>query len=316
MEPDAVAPTTGSTSTGTATLAAFGSVLLWCWSVVCFAQGGRLLGPMTYLTLMSATGALTVVVVLLVQGRSPVELMRIPLRVKVAGFVGVSLYTVLLATAFGMAADRDVGQVGLLNYLWPIWIVLLSVVLLDEKPRRLPLICGSALAFFGVAVARGTDTFTRPPASFVPHALALVCGFLWALYCVLLRRWRVPEEQGGTGFHFAACAIVSAIVAGVNGEWASFPGVGREAAFWVLFGGVGPIGLAYSWWELGVKRGNVCLISVLAYFIPVGAAVLVGIFFRQSLSLGLVPGALMIAMGGWLVRRATDPLRAGSCDDA
>ena len=43
-----------------ATAAAVGSILLWCASGVCFTSGARLMGPMAYLTLMTATGVLTV----------------------------------------------------------------------------------------------------------------------------------------------------------------------------------------------------------------------------------------------------------------
>ena len=55
-----------------ATLAAVGSILLWCWTGVCFAVGGRLAGPMAFLSLMCAAGVLAVVVVQAVRAaRSP-----------------------------------------------------------------------------------------------------------------------------------------------------------------------------------------------------------------------------------------------------
>jgi drug/metabolite transporter (DMT)-like permease len=74
--------------------------------------------------------------------------------------------------------------------------------------------------------------------------------------------------------------------------------------FWILFIGIGPIGLAYHWWELGIKRGNVHLIAVLSYFIPVGSALLIGLLFREALNPALVPGALLITVGAWLGKRA------------
>lgn len=43
------------------------------------------------------------------------------------------------------------------------------------------------------------------------------------------------------------------------------------------------MGLAYHWWEIGVKRGNVPLISTLAYFIPVGSTLLIGLLFREAM---------------------------------
>lgn len=286
-----------------ATLAAVGSILLWCASGVCFARGARLLGPMAYLTLMTATGVITVVLLQRFRGQPFADLVRLPLRVMVAGFWGVAFYTVILALAFGIAPERTIGQVNLLNYLWPVWIVLLSAVLIREKRRLLPTAAGVILGFAGIVVARGPAELLRAPENPLPLFLALLGGFLWACYSVLLRRWRIPAEQGGTAFHFTLCALMAAAVAAIRGEWQILPPIGAEALFWILFGGIGPVGLAYHWWEIGVKRGNVPLISTLAYFIPIGSTLLIGLLFREAMGPGLLFGAVLIAAGAWLAGR-------------
>ena len=292
------------TSGSRATLAAVGSILLWCWSGVCFAVGSRIAGAMPYLSLMTATGSLTVVALQAARRRPLLALIALPPRLAVAGFFGVALYTVMFCQAMGMAAQTDLGQVNLLNYLWPVWMAILGLALLDEPRRPVPTLLGAAVGFAGVAVARGVDQLLVVPASVIPHALAAVGGLLWALYCVLLRRWRVPEEQGGTALHFAVCAALAAAVAGATGGWSAWPGWTPRLAFWVIFGGVGPVGLAYHFWEIGVKRGNIRLIVQLAYFIPVGSSVLISLFFHNSLSAGLWIGAALIAAGAWISRRA------------
>ena len=289
-----------------ATLAAVGSILLWCASGVCFASGARLLGPMAYLTLMTATGVITVVILQRFRGQPFADLVRLPLRVMVAGFWGVALYTVILALAFGIAPERDIGQVNLLNYLWPVWIVLLSAILIREKRRLLPTAAGVILGFAGIVVARGPAELMRAPENPLPLFLALLGGFLWACYSVLLRRWRIPAEQGGTAFHFTLCALMAAAVAAIRGEWQNLPPVGAEALFWILFGGIGPVGLAYHWWEIGVKRGHVPLISTLAYFIPIGSTLLIGLLFREAMGPGLFFGAVLIAAGAWLAGRTQE----------
>ncbi len=287
-----------------ATLAAVGSILLWCASGVCFARGARLLGPMAYLTLMTATGVLTVVLLQRFRGRPFADLMRLPPRVMFAGFWGVAFYTVILALAFGIAPERAIGQVNLLNYLWPVWIVLLSAILIREKTRLLPTAAGVLLGFAGIVVARGPAELLRMPDTPLPLFLALLGGFLWAGYSVLLRRWRIPAEQGGTAFHFTLCALMAAAVAAIRGEWPNLPPVDAEALFWILFGGIGPVGFAYHWWEIGVKRGHVPLISTLAYFIPIGSTLLIGLLFREAMGPGLLFGAILIAAGAWLAGRA------------
>jgi drug/metabolite transporter (DMT)-like permease len=287
-----------------ATLAAIGSILLWCASGVCFARGARLLGPMAYLTLMTATGVITVVLLQRFRGEPFAALVRLPLRVMVAGFWGVAFYTVILALAFGIAPERAIGQVNLLNYLWPVWIVLLSAVLIREKTRLLPAAAGVLLGFAGIVAARGPEELLRAPENPLPLFLALLGGFLWAIYSVLLRRWRIPAEQGGPAFHFTLCALMAAAIASLRGDWQHLPPIGAESLFWILFGGIGPVGLAYHWWEIGVKRGHVPLLSTLAYFIPIGSTLLIGLLFREAMGPGLLFGAALIAAGAWLSGRA------------
>jgi drug/metabolite transporter (DMT)-like permease len=127
---------------------------------------------------------------------------------------------------------------------------------------------------------------------------------LWALYCVLLRRWRVPEEQGGTALHFSVCALLAALLASWRGEWGRVADAGPESLFWVLFGGVGPVGLGYHWWEIAMKRGNARLLGLLAYFIPVGSSLVLGALYAAALGPGLLPGALLIGLGAWVAGRA------------
>jgi drug/metabolite transporter (DMT)-like permease len=287
----------------TATAFAIGSILLWCWSGVCFASGSRLIGPAAYLSFMTATGAVTIVVLQVFRRRPLSGLVRLPLKVIVSGFFGVALYTVMLAMAFGMAAESDLGQINLLNYLWPIWIVLLSILLLEDHPGGPTVIGGALMGFTGVALSKGIEGLLRPPVDWRPHLMALIGGFLWASYCVLLRRWRIPEEKGGTAFHFALCAILAALMASWRGEWQGLTGWSPEAVLWVIFGGVGPVGLAYHWWEIGMKRGNLNLLVPLAYFIPVGSSLLIALIFEESMNRGLIPGALLITAGAWLAGR-------------
>ena len=285
-----------------ATAAAVGSILLWCWSGVCFAAGSRLAGAMPYLSLMTATGSLTVVALQAARRRPLADLVALPPRLIGAGFFGVALYTVMFCQAMGMAPPSDLGQVNLLNYLWPVWIAVLSLGLLEERRGTARTLLGAAVGFTGVAVARGLDRLLVVPASLVPHALTGAGGLLWALYCVLLRRWRIPEEQGGTALHFALCAALAAGIAAFTGGWAAWPGWSPRLAFWVVFGGVGPVGLAYHFWEIGMKRGDARLLGQLAYFTPVGSSLLIGAFVGGAPPAGLWLGSALIVAGAWIVR--------------
>jgi len=96
---------------------------------------------------------------------------------------------------------------------------------------------------------------------------------------------------------------LAAALAAARGEWIRTPEIGGEAVFWILFGGVGPVGLAYHWWEIGMKRGSVHLLSLLAYFIPLGSSALIGLFFSRAMNPGLLLGAALITAGAWIAGR-------------
>jgi len=260
---------------------------------------------MVYLTCMTGSGSLVAVVLQYFRGQPLLDLVRLPFRVIVAGFFGVALYTVMLAKAFGMAAAEDVGQINLLNYLWPVWMVVLGILFLGNKPRVLLAIFGILMGLCGVVISRGLDLLTHLPTNLLPHALALSGGFLWALYVVLLRKWKIPEEEAGTAFHFAICAIIAGLLAAFSNEWQRIPPWSGTMLFWILLGGVGPVGIAYSLYEISAKSGPVIVIASLSYFIPIGSSLIIGLFFEETMNSGLILGAVFIAIGAWMVRRAS-----------
>jgi len=289
-----------------------GAIALWCFTGVCFAAGSRLVGAMVYTTAISLVGFLTGAALHAVRGMPASTLFRIQPRVWLAGFAGISVYTVVLVLAVGIAPDRDTAQVVLVNYLWPLFIVALHRRLVPDGPAsdersRSPLLAAAVLGFMGVAIARGPEALVRPPSQFMPHAMALIGAFLWALYSVLLRRWRVPDDRNGSTAQWLLCAALAASVGWARGEWAEPRMITWPGVAWAAFCGVGPVGVAYYWWEIGMKRGPARLIAVLSFFIPIGSALLMGLFFRQTLSPYLLPGAAMIAAASWLARDRQRP---------
>lgn len=98
---------------------------------------------------------------------------------------------------------------------------------------------------------------------------------------------------------------MAGVIALFSGEWRHLPAWSWETVFWVLFGGVGPVGLAYSLWEIGVKKGPVFLIASLAFFIPVISSLLIGLIFKESMNSGLLLGAVLIAIGAWVINSAS-----------
>jgi drug/metabolite transporter (DMT)-like permease len=263
------------------------------------------MGVMPYLAVSAAIGVATVVALYMIQRRPILDLVRLPIRVVLAGLLGIVAYSILLIAALALAEERHIATVMLINYLWPIEIVLLSLLLLDRSGKAWLAVVGALVGFAGVAMARGPEAITHPPESYLPHLLAFIGSLLWAGYSVLLRKWGIPAEKGGSTLQFAILAIVAAFIATVGGHWRPPADLDAATIGLVILGGVGPIGLAYYWWEIGVKQGAVRFIALLAYFIPVGSAALIGLYFHESMSPWLLPAAGLITAGALLGHVAT-----------
>lgn len=288
-----------------AVLAAIGAVLLWCWSGVCFRKGADLMGSMAYVSLITGGGALTAVLLQYVRKTPLKSLIKLPPRVIISGFFGVAIYTIILGQAFAMAPESDLGQINIINYLWPVWVVILGIALLGGTIKPWLAISGILLGFSGVILSVGTGAIGRIPVSIIPHTLALCGGFLWALYSIYLKKWHIPEENAGTALHFSICALLAAAIALYMGQWQQMPSLSWPLAFWVIFGAVGPVGIAYTLWEYGSKNGPVIFIGSLAYFTPIGSSIIIGFVFKEALNPGLFAGGFLIAGGAWLVRAAS-----------
>ncbi|MBI9100397.1 MAG: EamA family transporter [Spirochaetaceae bacterium] len=283
------------------------SIILWCFSGICMRKGAVLLKPMIYLGLITGIGVLAAVFIQFFMKKRISQLFRLPKKVIIAGFFGVTVYTLFLATAFAIAEPDEIGLINLLNYLWPMWMVLLEVLLLKKQPGKRLLFLGIFLGFTGLVMASRPDTIFNVSGNFLPHILALSGGLFWAFYSVLIRKWDIPKEQSGTAFHFMICALISFLIALFSGEFSSLPALTGESLFWIMAGGVGPVGIAYYLWELGIKDGSVSFIASLSYFIPIVSSVLIGVIFRESMHIGLIPGAVSIAAGAYFVQKAMVP---------
>lgn len=299
-------------SSSAATAAGVGAIILWCANGVCAAAGTRAVGMLAYLALTSLVGVATIVVLRLGRGSSVRQLFTPPPRVVGAGFFGVAAYTLLLTAALGWADEKDLGQIMLLNYLWPVWIVLLSILLLPMRVRLSWALAGVMLGFAGIALARDPRTLATLPRNTLPHLMALAASFLWAWYSVMLRRWSVPIEQTGSTLQFLVCAVLATILNSVYGSWRQLAHLDLAAVGLIAFGGIGPVGLAYYWWEIGVKRGRVYLMALLSYFIPIVSVVLIAGVYREALSGLLIPGAALIASGAFVGHRASAEAKSGA----
>lgn len=176
------------------------------------------------------------------------------------GVVGLFGYHSLYFAALALAPPVEAN---LINYLWPLLIVLFAGLTPGQSlgPRHL---LGAALGLAGCVLAIGGGA-GFDPAYLAGYACALAAALTWSGYSVLNRRFGGVPSDAVAGFCLATAALAALVhLACETTRW-------PEGSGWlaVLGLGLGPVGLAFFVWDHGVKRGDLRLLGVLAYLAPV-----------------------------------------------
>jgi drug/metabolite transporter (DMT)-like permease len=240
-----------------ATLIGFSAVLMWSLLAL-FTIGSAPVPPLLLNAICFGIGGLIGLVWTARQGFG--VLRAVSWKVYAFGTVGLFGYHFLYFTAFRLSPTAETG---LIAYLWPLFIVLLSGLLPGERLRA-PHVIGALIAFAGAAVivlGRGDEG----NGSALGLALAFGCAVTWAGYSVLSRRLGDVPTESVTVFCLATAVLsVAAHLALETTVWPD--GLLGWAA--VLALGIGPVGAAFFTWDIGMKRGDIQLLGVASYAAP------------------------------------------------
>lgn len=280
----------------TATMIGFGAVLLWSLlalltvgtapmpplllNAVCFSIGGAI-----GLLWIARTGGFGV-------------LARVPLRVYVFGTAGLFGYHFFYFSALRMA---PAAEAGLIAYLWPLLIVLMSGLLPGE--RLLPgHVGGAVIGFLGAALIVSSGAAGLDSAALPGYALALLCAFTWSGYSVMSRRLDGVPTASVAVFCLASAALSAlAHLALEETVWPSAP-----IGWFSMIGlGLGPVGLAFFIWDLGVKRGDIQLLGTASYAAPLLSTIALVIAGVAAPTSTLIVSACLITGGAVLAARAS-----------
>ena len=279
-----------------ATLIGFSAILLWSLLAL-FTVGSAPVPPFLLNTLCFGIGG-ALGLIWIWRGAGFGVLRGVSWRVYAFGTLGLFGYHFLYFSALRMA---PAAEAGLIAYLWPLLIVLLSGLLPGERLRPLHII-GAVVAFAGAAliVLRGAGGLQ---ADALPGlALAFVCAVTWAVYSILSRRLGdVPTES------VVVFCLATAILSGIAHlalEETIWP-----ASTWgwlsIAALGIGPVGLAFFTWDIGMKRGDIQLLGVASYAAPLLSTLALVAFGITKPSSTIAVAACLIAGGAALAAKAS-----------
>lgn len=283
-------------SKSTATGIGFIAVLLWALLAL-FTVGTDPVPALQLNALTFAIGGVIGLVWLAFTGG--LSAMRtVPMRVYLFGTAGLFGYHFLYFSALRLAPPAEAG---LIAYLWPLLIVLFSGLLPGEVLRRGHII-GGLVGFAGAAliVAKGLGQFE---ASALPgYGLALLCALTWSGYSVLSRGLGAIPTASVVGF----CLLTSALSAAAHLMIEDTVWPSQTIGWLSILGlGIGPVGIAFFVWDIGVKKGDLQLLGVASYAAPVLSTFALIAAGQAVPSLSLILATFLITGGAVLAARAS-----------
>jgi drug/metabolite transporter (DMT)-like permease len=216
-------------------------------------------------------------------------------RVYVFGTVGLFGYHFLYFTAFRLGPNA---ATGLIAYLWPLFIVLMSGLLPNET-LRLRHVFGAVIALAGAVIIVWTTGAAG--ANIAALGLAFLCALTWSSYSVLSRKLGdVPTES------VAVFCLATAVLSGVAHlalETTVWP---ENIAGWisVLALGIGPVGIAFFTWDIGMKKGNIQFLGVVSYAAPLLSTLVLVAAGITAPSAAIFAAAVLITLGAAIAAKA------------
>lgn len=279
-----------------ATLAGFAAVLLWSSLAVLTTATGAI-PPFQLLALGFGIAGLAGVALLLRPGGAGWRALRQPVASSALGIGALFGYHALYFIALKRAPAVEAN---LINYLWPLLIVVFAAVLGGVRVRGGQWL-GASLGL--VAAILLVSEGGRPdidPAHVPGYLAALGAALVWALYSVLNRRFETVPSTAMAG----SCLAVG--VLGSGAHLAFEQTVAPTPTQWglILALGLGPTGIAFWLWDIGTKRGDIAVLGTLSYAAPLLSTGLLLAFGRAAPHWTQAAAVALLLAGAWLSVRA------------
>lgn len=271
-----------------ATAIGLSAVLMWATLGV-FGAGSGNVPPFLLNALCFGLSGTLALIWLAFSGK--LDRLRQPVRVWAFGTLGLFGFHFFYFTAIRNAPPVEAN---LINYTWPLLIVLFSALLPGEQ-LRIHHVVGTILGLAGAALLiSGGEGLRFSGGSAIGYGAAVASSLFWSSYSVLSRRLGTVPTEAVAGFCLMT-ALLSALchVALEETVWPAAPIEWASVLALALF----PVGLAFFTWDIGVKRGDIQVLGAAAYSAPLLSTLLLIAFGYGALTVSVGIACLAITLG-------------------
>jgi len=279
----------------TATLFGLTAIVMWSLLAVLTVATGHIpafqLAAMTF-AIGGAVGSATV----LLRGGAT-RALRLPAIAWAVGIGGLFGYHALYFLSLRLAPPAEAG---LLNYLWPLLIVLFSSLLPGERLARHHII-GALLGLAGTVLLFAGNTGVQYTAAQIPgFVAAFIAAFVWAAYSVLSRKLKAVPTDAVAGFCLATALLAAMVHFAI--ETTVWPETAMQWLAIVLLG-LGPVGAAFYAWDIGMKHGEIRVLGAASYATPLLSTGFLIIAGYAQATAAIALAAFLIAGGGLIAAK-------------
>lgn len=183
-------------------------------------------------------------------------------------------------------------ETNLVNYLWPLLIVLLAPFMI-KKPLSRYQIIGALLGFSGAILAIASKGLSQSSVLQIGYLFSFFSAVIWATFSLGLSK----DNQSSvwqTGAYCLVSGIICLVISYFSGE--RFEPTGSDW-FFLLIIGLGPLGTAFYLWDYAIKRLGAVNVAPVSYLTPVISTLLLTLTLKEvpSFVLGL---AITLVLAG------------------
>jgi len=221
------------------------------------------------------------------------ELFKIPLKVWFIGVFGLFGYHFFYFLAI---KNAPAVEANLLNYLWPLLIVLFSSFLPNEKLRWFHIL-GALFGLIGalLLVSKGGN-FSFDVQYIWGYIFALIAALTWSSYSVISRTLAHIPTYSISGF--CIVTVVLSTICHFIFETTVIPN--QSELFGALMLGLGPVGGAFYLWDYGVKNADIKLLGSISYFTPLLSTFILVLLGYATFTLSITLACIFIILGSFI----------------
>jgi drug/metabolite transporter (DMT)-like permease len=211
-------------------------------------------------------------------------------KILLLGSAGYFGYHFFLFYAFRYAPAIEAN---LINYLWPVIMVILSPVFFPEQKLKTYHIVGAVLSVIGsVVLVFGKGGELRME-NIIGYILALLAAITWPLYSIGKKKMPATSPWAIGSF-----CLVSGILSFITHSLIEPPvSLVFHDAWKLILMGVGPFGIAFYCWDVALKNGDSRVMGALAYLTPVISTIGLVVFAGQEM-VSTTFVAMLLIIGG------------------